>query len=64
MSDDPTTTHVRELSDDVVVIGVDGDLTPATEDVLMGACAEADIARAIVLDFTDLHYMNSGGIGC
>ena len=30
---------------------------------MMAAYAEADGAKSIVLDFSDLDYMNSGGIG-
>lgn len=47
------------------VIVIKGDVTAACEDVLMDAHQEAssDGATAIVLDFTGLEYMNSGGIG-
>jgi anti-sigma B factor antagonist len=53
-------TH-NELS----IIDIKGDLTAACEDVLMEAYNEAaaDKARAIVLNFSGLEYMNSGGIG-
>jgi anti-sigma B factor antagonist len=47
------------------VIVIKGDVTAASEDVLMEAYQEAvaDGATAIILNFTDLEYMNSGGIG-
>jgi anti-sigma B factor antagonist len=47
------------------VIEIKGDITAASEQVLMDAYARAsgDGVRAIVLDFTGLEYMNSGGIG-
>ena len=50
---------------DAAIIDIDGDVTPASEAALMHAYGEATAAgaRAIVLDFTDLAYMNSGGIG-
>jgi anti-sigma B factor antagonist len=56
---------VRSAGDGVCVIDIDGDVTPAAEPDLMHAYGEAtaDGARTIVLDFTDLAYMNSGGIG-
>jgi anti-sigma B factor antagonist len=45
------------------VVDIRGDVTAASEDVLMGAYDDAGDARAIVLNFTELSYMNSGGIG-
>src|SRR5215208_2821847 len=56
---------VRTAAPDVRVIGITGDLTAASEAVLMDAYVRADDAgvRAVVLDFTALDYMNSGGIG-
>jgi anti-sigma B factor antagonist len=45
------------------VLDIRGDVTAASETVLMGAYDEAGDARAIVLNFTELAYMNSGGIG-
>jgi anti-sigma B factor antagonist len=56
---------VREVSPAVRVIAIEGDLTAASEDVLLDAYARANEGevRAIVLDFSSLDYMNSGGIG-
>ena len=56
---------VRTATPDVRVIAIAGDLTAASEDVLMDAYARIDDhgVRAVVLDFTALDYMNSGGIG-
>jgi anti-sigma B factor antagonist len=47
------------------VIEIKGDVTAASEDLLMDAYSRASEAgvRAIVLDFSGLEYMNSGGIG-
>jgi anti-sigma B factor antagonist len=45
------------------VVDIKGDVTSGSEDVLMSAYDEAGDAKAIVLNFTDLRYMNSGGIG-
>ena len=45
------------------VVDIRGDVTAGSEGVLMAAYDEAGDARAIVLNFTELDYMNSGGIG-
>ena len=47
------------------MIDITGDITAGSEDVLMEAYGRASEpgVRAIVLDFTGLDYMNSGGIG-
>lgn len=57
--------RVRAPSEHVRVIDVVGEITAASDDVLMDAYARAsgDGVRAIVLDFAALDYMNSGGIG-
>jgi len=65
MPDAATTFEVREHSDRARVIVITGDITAASEDVLMDAYGRAsgDGVQAIVLSFTELDYMNSGGIG-
>ena len=65
MPEAATTFEVREVSDGACVIDITGDITAASEDVLMDAYGRASDAgvRAIVLSFTGLDYMNSGGIG-
>jgi anti-sigma B factor antagonist len=46
------------------VLRVHGEITGASEDALMDAYGTVNSAAAsVVLDFTDLEYMNSGGIG-
>jgi anti-sigma B factor antagonist len=45
------------------IVDIRGDVTAGSEAVLMGAYDETGDAKAIVLNFTDLAYMNSGGIG-
>ena len=45
------------------IIDIRGDVTAGSEAVLMGAYEETGDARVIVLNFSDLAYMNSGGIG-
>ena len=56
---------VHRVGDEAAVIAIVGDVTPASEDALMHAYGQATAAGAgaIVLDFTGLAYMNSGGIG-
>jgi anti-sigma B factor antagonist len=47
------------------IVDIKGDVTAASEETLMEAYASAsgENARAIVLNFSGLEYMNSGGIG-
>jgi anti-sigma B factor antagonist len=56
---------VRRAQDDVAVLDIEGEITAASEDALADAYADAaqEGTRAIVLNFTGLEYMNSGGIG-
>ena len=60
-----TTIEVQRLSPNVSSIIFHGDITSATDVPLMDAYAQAsdDATRSIVLDFSDLAYLNSGGIG-
>jgi anti-sigma B factor antagonist len=59
------TMNARTMGDAVSVIDIKGDVTSACEEVLMGAYKEAggEGTKAIVLNFSGLEYMNSGGIG-
>jgi anti-sigma B factor antagonist len=45
------------------ILRIHGEITGGSEPPVMKAYAEAGGARSIVLDFADLEYMNSGGIG-
>jgi anti-sigma B factor antagonist len=65
MPEAATTFDVREVSEQTRVIDIRGDITAQSEDVLMDAYGRAsgDGVSAIVLNFTGLDYMNSGGIG-
>ena len=49
----------------VGVIAIEGELTAASEDALTAAFAEATSGgeRVVLMDFSGLEYMNSGGIG-
>jgi anti-sigma B factor antagonist len=58
------TVSVRKLNDQTGVLDIQGEVTAAAETALMDAYAQAGTqVRAIVLNFTDLVYMNSSGIG-
>lgn len=56
---------VRDGADGAKVIDIDGEITAFCEGVLMDAYTQADQpgTGAIVLNFSGLQYMNSGGIG-
>ena len=58
-------THVRKVADNVAVIDISGELNGNGEDALMEAYSTASNGRtqAIILNFSDLEYMNSSGIG-
>ena len=57
--------EVRKPSGATAVLDVQGDITADSEKVLMDAYNEAsgNATKAIVLNFSGLDYMNSGGIG-
>jgi anti-sigma B factor antagonist len=65
MTGGTTRIEVHRLSPTASTIAIHGDITSGTEAALMDAYARAsdDAARSIVLDFSNLEYMNSGGIG-
>jgi anti-sigma B factor antagonist len=65
MPEAATTFDVREVSGETRVIDIKGDITAQSEDVLMDAYSRSSGpgVRAIVLNFSGLDYMNSGGIG-
>lgn len=59
------TAEMKPLGPGVASLAIHGDVTAASENALMDAYADATRsgAKSIVLDFSDLDYMNSGGIG-
>jgi anti-sigma B factor antagonist len=65
MTTDAPSIDVRRLDDRVSVLDISGDVTAASEDALGDAYARgaAGATRAVILNFTRLEYMNSGGIG-
>lgn len=58
---DTTTQVTRDGS--IAILRIRGEITGGSEPPIMAAYAEAGDARSIVLDFSELEYMNSGGIG-
>lgn len=60
-----TTTTVRNITDGVRIIDITGEITAFSEEELSRAHEQASAGdvRAVILNFTDLEYMNSGGIG-
>jgi anti-sigma B factor antagonist len=65
MSESSVGIDVRLIDDRTSVLDLRGDVTAASEQPLMAAYARASTpnTRTIVLNFSGLEYMNSGGIG-
>lgn len=65
MSDGAISTAVRHINPHVSVIDVGGSVTRASDQALTAAYHEAssERTRVIVLNFANLEYMNSSGIG-
>ncbi len=57
--------QVRKIDPKISIIDISGEVTAATEKTLMDCYTEASNtgARAIILNFSGLEYMNSSGIG-
>jgi anti-sigma B factor antagonist len=58
---DTTVDVTRDGS--TAILRIHGEITGGSEPPIMAAYAQAGDARSIVLDFGQLEYMNSGGIG-
>ena len=65
MPDTGTGLEIRRANPQTAIIAVRGELTGATEVPLMDAYGRATdaVTRVVILDFTELEYMNSTGIG-
>lgn len=65
MSQAKVTTDVRQAGSTAAVVEIHGDVTAFAENALMDAYTQASngSVKAIILDFSDLEYMNSSGIG-
>jgi anti-sigma B factor antagonist len=57
--------NVRTVSSKASIVDIDGEVTSMAENVLMDAYSQATAAgaHAIILNFSAMEYMNSGGIG-
>lgn len=65
MSEANLTVSIHQLDGGGMVVGIVGDVTPAADEILSSAhrrTLEA-CANPVVLDFSGLDYLNSGGIG-
>jgi anti-sigma B factor antagonist len=63
MSETTLDLGVRQAAPAIAIIDIQGDVTPAAEEALMAAYGQDPGAKAVVLNFSGLDYMNSGGIG-
>jgi len=56
---------VRRIDDTVAVLDINGEITAFSEEPLMDAfgTGATDGTKALILNFSGLEYMNSGGIG-
>ena len=65
MTEPTTAMDVRKLSDSASVLDIKGDVTAASEGALMDAYSRMSDpqTKSVVLNFSGLEYMNSGGIG-
>jgi anti-sigma B factor antagonist len=65
MTEPRTTIGVRRVDDAVSILDIHGEITAFAENALTEACTQAigPNTRAIALNFTDMDYMNSSGIG-
>lgn len=65
MSQASATMTVRKANDVASIIDIKGEINASAENVLMDAYTQATSqgARAVILNFTGLDYMNSSGIG-
>jgi anti-sigma B factor antagonist len=59
------TMKARKISQSVCIIDIEGEITAHAENILMDAYTQATSggAKTIILNFSQLHYMNSSGIG-
>lgn len=59
------TMNVRQAGPNASVVEIDGEVTAYAENALMDAYTQASNGEttAIILDFNNLEYMNSSGIG-
>lgn len=63
MSQNKVNANVRQVNDHLSIIDIQGEVTGAAEDLLMEAYSQAGVVQTLILNFSQLEYMNSSGIG-
>lgn len=65
MPEAKTAINVRKPTETVAVMDIEGEISAFSESVMTAAQEEANdgATKALVLNFNELEYMNSGGIG-
>jgi anti-sigma B factor antagonist len=65
MTDDKVTMTVRKVNGGASIVDIQGDVSGQAENKLMDAYTQASSggARILILNFSELAYMNSSGIG-
>jgi len=65
MSQAKVTMNVRKIGDKASIVDIQGEVNASAENALMDAYTQTSSggARAIILNFGGLEYMNSSGIG-
>ena len=65
MDTQKATMTIRKINTDASAIDISGDVSAAAENILMDAYTQLSTAgvRIIILNFQNLAYMNSSGIG-
>lgn len=63
MSAETEALAVRSVPGTAGIIDITGEITSSSEDALVEAYTRASRENAVILNFRDLQYMNSGGIG-
>lgn len=63
MNSEQLTLQVRRQNPETAIIEVWGDVTPAAEQKLSDSFENVSDANAVIFDFSQLDYLNSGGIG-
>ena len=65
MPETKTQLSVRQVSPSASIIDISGEITAASENALMDAYTQANQnePKAVLLNFEEMEYMNSSGIG-
>lgn len=63
MSQNKVAMSVRLVSKQISIIDIQGEVTGTAEDLLMETYNQAGAVQTLILNFSQLDYMNSSGIG-